>query len=135
MNRAVFADTAYFIALVDADDDAHPLAVQFAKGQRQPIVTTQWVLTEVANSFSTQVDRPLFLFILNTLLHDPTANIVSANHALFDAGVRLFSERPDKEWSLTDCISMHVMQDRNIIDVLTTDHHFTQAGFNVLLKV
>jgi hypothetical protein len=37
--------------------------------------------------------------------------------------------RPDKEWSLTDCISFVAMNERNITDALTSDHHFEQAGF------
>jgi predicted nucleic acid-binding protein len=45
-----------------------------------------------------------------------------------------FSVRPDKEWSLTDCISFVVMNERGITDALTSDHHFEQAGFQILLK-
>ena len=46
----------------------------------------------------------------------------------------MFAARPDKDWSLTDCISFVVMQERNIQDALTADHHFEQAGFVALLK-
>jgi predicted nucleic acid-binding protein len=42
--------------------------------------------------------------------------------------------RPDKEWPLTDCISFVVMRRYDIVDALTADHHFEQAGFNLLLK-
>jgi predicted nucleic acid-binding protein len=52
----------------------------------------------------------------------------------FDLGLSLFSRRTDKEWSLTDCISFAVMQQRNITDALTTDHHFKQAGYTALLR-
>jgi hypothetical protein len=41
--------------------------------------------------------------------------------------------RPDKEWGLTDCVSFVVMQQMSITDALTTDDHFRQAGFRVLL--
>lgn len=53
---------------------------------------------------------------------------------LFDAGVRLYRERPDKDWSLTDCISFVAMEERGIREALTGDHHFEQAGFVALLK-
>jgi hypothetical protein len=43
-------------------------------------------------------------------------------------------DRPDKDWSLTDCISFVVMEDENIKEALTADHHFEQAGFVALLK-
>jgi predicted nucleic acid-binding protein len=46
----------------------------------------------------------------------------------------LYVNRPDKQWSLTDCISFVVMEREGIADALTGDKHFEQAGFNVLLK-
>jgi uncharacterized protein len=46
----------------------------------------------------------------------------------------LYRDRPDKAWSLTDCISFVVMADKGIRDALTADHHFEQAGFVALLK-
>jgi len=60
--------------------------------------------------------------------------IVSADQALFDRGVSLYNQRLDKMWSLTDCISFIIMQDHGLRDALTGDHHFEQAGFNVLMK-
>ena len=60
--------------------------------------------------------------------------IVPSTSDLFRRGTDLFSARPDKEWSLTDCISCIVMNERDINDALTNDHHFEQAGFRILLK-
>jgi hypothetical protein len=53
---------------------------------------------------------------------------------MLDRGLTLFSRRPDKEWSLTDCTSFVVMQQERLTDALTTDHHFEQAGFRALLR-
>jgi hypothetical protein len=53
---------------------------------------------------------------------------------LLDAGLGLYGRRLDKEWSLADCIAFVVMKDEGITDALTTDRHFEQAGFKVLLK-
>jgi hypothetical protein len=50
------------------------------------------------------------------------------------AGFDLFASRPDKEWSLVDCISFVVMQQRRLKEALTTDHHFIQAGFRAMLR-
>jgi uncharacterized protein len=44
----------------------------------------------------------------------------------------LYKDRPDKEYSLTDCISMQVMRREGLTEVLTNDHHFTQEGFRIL---
>ena len=49
-------------------------------------------------------------------------------------GVALYAERPDKDWSLTDCISFVVMRKMDITEALTGDRHFEQAGFTALLK-
>jgi uncharacterized protein len=46
----------------------------------------------------------------------------------------LYHSRPDKRWSLTDCISFTVMKEEGIAEALTGDHHFEQAGFHALLK-
>jgi predicted nucleic acid-binding protein len=54
--------------------------------------------------------------------------------AICSGAARIFSTRPDKEWSLTDCISFVVMNERGITDAFTNDHHFEQAGFQILLK-
>jgi hypothetical protein len=51
-----------------------------------------------------------------------------------DRGLALYAARPDKEWSLTDCVSFLVMQDHGVTEALTADHHFEQAGFVALLK-
>ena len=59
---------------------------------------------------------------------------IPASRDLLDRGLRLFSHRADKEWSVTDCTSFVVMQEEKLIDALTTDHHFEQAGFTALLR-
>ena len=59
--------------------------------------------------------------------------IIAASDDVFDRGADLYDRRPDKDWSLTDCISFEVMTDRAVKEALTGDRHFTQAGFRALL--
>lgn len=61
--------------------------------------------------------------------------IVAASPELMHRGIELYEARSDKDWSLTDCTSFIVMQDRGLTDALTGDHHFEQAGFRPLLAV
>ena len=65
---------------------------------------------------------------------DPYTEVVPETTDLFKEGLKLYSSRPDKGWSLTDCLSFVVMKERGILDALTSDHHFNQAGFHALLR-
>jgi hypothetical protein len=91
-------------------------------------------LTELANSLSKRDTRIGFLNTLETLRANPAVVIVGHDEHLYEAGIELYRARADKEWSLTDCISFVVMEERGIADALTGDHHFEQAGFQALLK-
>jgi uncharacterized protein len=68
------------------------------------------------------------------LKDDPDTTIVAAEQRLFEQALNLFQSRSDKTWSLTDCTSFVVMQERSLTEALTQDHHFEQAGFIALLK-
>ena len=132
--KSVFADTFYYLALVSEDDTAHQEAAQLSLTLRCPIVTTTWVLTEVGDAFAHPQQRIVFVNLLERLSRDDDLTVIEPSQSLFDSGVDLYAQRPDKEWSLTDCISFVVMQDHNISEALTGDHHFEQAGFVALLK-
>jgi predicted nucleic acid-binding protein len=132
--KPVFADTFFFIALISARDAAHSKVAAVASSQTRPLVTTSFVLTEVADGLAATPDRPLFEQLLSDMRSDQGSTVVPATQELFERGVQLYMARPDKEWSLTDCISFVVMKDRGISDALTADHHFEQAGFVALLK-
>ena len=131
---SVFADTFYFLALLNAHDQAHPRAVSFTAKFQGSVWTTTWVLTELADALSDPRNRAEFIATLNDLRADPNVRIVEPDMALFDAGVQLYAARSDKAWSLTDCISFEVMKREGIHEALTADRDFEQAGFVPLLK-
>ncbi len=130
---AVFADTYYFLALLNKGDTAHSKAAALAEKVTGPVVTSAWVLTEVGDALSAPTLRPRFVQLLEALRADPACTIVPPSAALFDAGLSLYAERYDKDWTLTDCISFVVMREYGITEALTGDHHFQQAGFTALL--
>jgi predicted nucleic acid-binding protein len=131
----VFADTYYFVALVNRKgDEARARAMDATRMRNGRLVTTGWILTELANTLSEPRHRQLFLNILATLQGDTQTSIIQPDAPLFEQGIALFAARPDKEWSLTDCISFIVMQREGITEALTGDRHFEQAGFVALLK-
>ena len=79
-------------------------------------------------------DRLAFTRLFEILRADRALEIVPVSRDLLERGRALYSDRPDKYWSLTDCISFVVMKDYQISEALTGDHHFEQAGFVALLK-
>jgi predicted nucleic acid-binding protein len=97
-------------------------------------VTTAWVLTEVANALSASHLRSGFLSLLDDLQSDDEVSIVAPEPETFAQGIDLYRNRPDKNWSLTDCISFVVMKREGITEALTADRHFEQAGFKALLQ-
>jgi uncharacterized protein len=129
-----FADTYFFIALLFENDEAHAEAQAWAANLSGRLYTSVWVLTEVADALAVPGRRQRFLPLLQFLRASPSVTIVPVEPPLFDRGATLYDQRPDKAWSLTDCISFIIMQDHILRDALTGDHHFEQAGFNVLMK-
>jgi len=131
--NSVFADTYYFLAILHNGDTAHSKAVALSEKLTCPIITTAWVLTEVADALSTPALRPRFVRLLAALGADPACTIIPPSQKLFEAGVALYAERSDKSWTLTDCISFVVMHKHALSEALTGDRHFEQAGFTALL--
>lgn len=129
-----FADTSYFLALLNADDEFHDAATGLSATLDEVVVTTMWVLTELGDALHRGRNRQIFVRFLDTLFRHEDFEIMPASPDSFQRGVTLFRARQDKEWSLTDCISFVVMREKRISEALTSDRHFEQAGFKALLK-
>jgi len=132
--KPIFADTSYYIALLSATDEWHEPAVEWSEKILGRQVVTEYVLVELGSALAKVRDRHLYVPFVEHLLAEDSIEFVAASAELFRRGLALFEKRPDKDWSLVDCISFVVMRQRRLTDALTLDHHFEQAGFNVLLK-
>lgn len=134
---SVFLDAAYAIALASVTDRFHLQARALAgelKRNRTRLVTTGAVLLEIGNALSKVPHRRAAVQLLSSLRTDPSVEIIPLSEQLFEQAFKLYSDRPDKEWGLTDCLSFVVMRAQNITEALTTDEHFQQAGFKPLLR-
>lgn len=132
--KEVFADAFYFVALLNKTDQYHERALTTAKHLHANIITTQWVLAEVADALASSASRRKVRAFFEELQSDPGVQIIASDAHLFDRALRLYDQHQDKQWSLTDCISFTVMKDREISEALTGDRHFAQAGFRALLR-
>jgi predicted nucleic acid-binding protein len=129
----VFADTFYFLAIMNAKDIAHRKAIEFSTSHDVALLTTAWVLTELADGLADSLHRSAFRRIVNDLQNDSEAIVIPPSQRLFEQGADLYNARKDKEWSLTDCISFIAMEQYSVREALTGDRHFEQAGFKALL--
>lgn len=133
----VFVDTSFFVALLNSRDAYHQAALSIqAQLDKQKVrkVTSEYILIELGDGFSRLQYRPLASRLIRLLQRDPTFTIVPTTTDVFQKAVRLFDNRSDKEWGLTDCTSMIIMDDWKLDAVLTADHHFQQAGYQILLS-
>jgi predicted nucleic acid-binding protein len=134
---AVFVDTAALVAIGNKHDDWHVPALSVSRQLTRAgwrFVTTEAILLEVGNTFSRAAFKPVDRRLIDTARRSPRWHCVPADSLLFDQGLALFRDRSDKDWSLTDCISIVVAKDLGIRQVFTTDRHFIQAGFEILLR-
>lgn len=134
--RRVFADTFYWVALVNPGDNWYDkvLAVSNSLGKIQ-IITTEEVLIEALTFYaeSGSYQRQRIVNFVDNILISPQTVVIPQTHKSFLTGFALYRSRLDKGYSLTDCISMQTMRQMNITEVLTHDKHFTQEGFAILL--
>ncbi|CAN5660170.1 hypothetical protein BH24ACI2_BH24ACI2_15520 [soil metagenome] len=132
----IFVDTVAWIALVNARDSLHEKTKEvFANLRRRDyqFVTTEFVFLEFVNALSAPDFRAKAAIFIEGLRKSADIEIIPANSELFWLGFELYKNRPDKEWSIVDCVSFIVMEEMEISEAFTEDHHFEQAGFIKLL--
>jgi uncharacterized protein len=137
MKRKIFVDTSAWLALVNKSDAAH----QKARKVRDTLlkdhiefVVTNYVMVEIANALCKAPHRETAVKLINFIEMTENIQIVEIDKEIYKEVWRVYSTYMDKEWSLTDCTSFEVMKERGITKAFTTDKHFEQAGFDILIK-
>lgn len=135
--RTVFADAFYWIALLNRRDQWHQSVRDLNRTLNSAqFVTTDEVLTEFLNFFSgyePRMRQSASLRVQNVLQSDQV-QVIPASRDNFIAGLALYGQRLDNGYSLTDCISMQIMTQLGIREILTNDKHFNQEGFVILFQ-
>jgi len=135
--KRVFADTAYWIALLNPRDQLHSRAIEVStRLDHVRIVTSDWVLTELLNGLAESRPelRSAAAATVAALRSNAEVTVVPQSRRAFNAAFDLYRERSDKAWSLTDCSSFLTIRELEIDAALTSDRHFEQAGCTALLK-
>jgi predicted nucleic acid-binding protein len=133
--RVLFADTFYWVALLNPRDAFHTTVMAFSRTLASArVVTTDEVFTEVLNYWGAAGPnwRGLAVAQVRDLRNDPAIDVLPQTRRDFDAALALYEARPDEGYSLTDCRSMVALRALGVTEVLTNDHHFTQEGFTIL---
>jgi uncharacterized protein len=135
----LFVDTSGWANLIDVSQPFHPLVAQIyqnARSQQRKIITTSYVITELVALLSSplRIPRPKAIAFIQGLKDSPYVEVIYISKEIDTSAWELLTQRQDKEWSLVDCSSFVVMQQRKITEALTGDRHFEQAGFIRLLK-
>ena len=133
--KTVFADTGYWLALLNPRDQLHgKVRVVSASLGHVRIITTEMVLDEVLAGLSAPSARATAVNAVDKVLANPNVEVVPQTSLQFREAFDLYKGRMDKEWSLTDCASFNLMKDRGMVEALAHDEHFVQAGFVALLR-
>ncbi|MEX0271303.1 type II toxin-antitoxin system VapC family toxin [Leptolyngbyaceae cyanobacterium UHCC 1019] len=135
--RRVFVDNSYLVAILNPRDDRHQKAKEVSQSLGNYLsVTSEMVLTEFLNHFCARGSsfRQLAITATDKLCADPDVEIIPQTTEQVKQARLFYRKRLDKEYSLTDCVSMLIMEKMGIQDVLTHDRHFQQAGFCALLR-
>jgi hypothetical protein len=137
MKKYVYVDTAALIALGSKTDNFHSLASQVNQrliAEKYTFLTTNAVVLELANAFSRVRYKPLVISLIEAIQQSSKWHYLIIDETLMTQGLNLFKQRLDKDWSLVDCLGIHLARQFQITEIFTTDHHFEQAGFKILLK-
>jgi hypothetical protein len=120
--------------LVNTKDKDHDAALRHSQGSTLTLVTTSWVLAEFADALAASHSRVSAARFIRGFQSESFVEVVPPTRAEFERALQRYEQRPDKECSLTDCVSFLLMEDRGITEALTADHHFEQAGFRALMR-
>ena len=130
----MFLDTSGLMCLFDSGDHRHAIAINYFDSTNLRI-THNYVLAEfVALSIARNAPRQDALRFVESIAKSSDIEVIWVREEMHELAMQLLFDRPDKAWSLCDAVSFVLMNERQLLNSLTTDHHFEQAGFVRLLE-
>ena len=135
MNKRVFIDTSFIIAILNPNDQYNKIAQKYINDlfQDYEVWTSEAVLFELGNAFA-KTNRELVNRFISNLRRSNYVHIIWGSEILFQKALTIYSQHQDKNWSLTDCLSFIIMNENDLNVAYSSDHHFEQAGFQYILR-
>ena len=134
MPPPIFLDTLFVVGLVNRRDQYHRQAIELSEQlEGSSFLTTDVMLLEIGNALAKGYKQES-IKIINEFLQSEDTEIIHLNPVLFQQAFKLYQTRHDKKWGFIDCVSFVVMKEKGILQALTFDKHFTQAGFQPLMR-
>lgn len=132
--NSLFVDTSGWAYLADRSTVLHhevQAIYQQAVIRQRLLVTTNYIIAELVALLTSRsrISRQQVVLFVDALKSAPHIEIIHMNTELDAESWMLLKARIDKEWSLVDASSFVIMARYGMTEALTTDHHFTQAGF------
>jgi predicted nucleic acid-binding protein len=137
MTKDVFVDSFAWIAAINKSDNHHEVTLRIFEdllGKQAKLFTTNYVIVETINALSKVEIRKAVVEFMDKLETSPSVEIIKINDETYNDAWRLYQQRMDKEWGITDCTSFEVMKMLNIKRAFTNDKHFEQAGYSLVVK-
>ena len=127
MTRGVLWDSSAILALLDADDADHDLAVTVAHqiaSEQRPSFITNYIEAEAHALLLRKLGRALARQWLLT----GGLPVVRTSPTEEQRAREVLARHTDKDWTLCDAISFAVLEARHVARAFTFDHHFRQYG-------
>ena len=130
----LFVDTSGWVCIIDQDDPLHAQGrtlYRKAIGQKRQLVTTNYIIAELVALLESRklVNRQEIFAFVDQIKQSPYITVIHIDENSDAEAWQLLKQRADKAWSLVDATSFVLMQRLQLAEVITTDHHFTRAGF------
>jgi uncharacterized protein len=133
--KAVFVDTSGWVMLADAADPDHARARAcrddwLRAGGR--LLSTDFVLDETLTLLRVRLGLDASERWWSQVEGSARLGWEQIDEGRAEKARQWFFRWRDKDLSFTDCTSFVVMRERRLRTALTTDHHFVQAGFQIV---
>ena len=124
----IFVDTGAWFACVVPWDANHATATAWMRQNREPLITTDFVLDETLTLLRARNETPRAVALGDQLLSEVCANLYFVSEEEIREAYQVFRAFADKDWSFTDCTSKVVIEALQLKTAFSFDRHFRQFG-------